>query len=99
MEAGRGVEVDILAGVENVEAADPKRYRRTENQDAPIERSSNRNPRCRRRHAEAKAKYEVGKRGESLRVGIEEKYSERDRRKQKRETIQSPLGNYQQRGS
>src|SRR5467141_2658038 len=41
----RLVVLDVLAGVEHVEAADPERYSRAENQHARIERASDGNPR------------------------------------------------------
>src|SRR5215467_1431847 len=91
-ESGALIEVDVLASVKNIEAADPKRHCAAENQHAPIEAAGDRNPRCCGRDAEGEAEKEVRPIGEALGEGIEEENCEGERREFECERIQLPRG-------
>src|SRR5271155_4492129 len=78
VEAGGLVEFNVLAGVENVEAADPERYGGAEDQHARGERASDGDPCGGGRDAESETEDEVGPGGETFCEGIEKKDSERD---------------------
>ena len=99
MEAGGFVEFDVLAGVENVESADPERDGGAEDQHARVERATNGDPCGGGRDAESEAEDKVGRGGESFCEGIEEQDGERDGGEFERERIQLPCGEDQYRGS
>ena len=88
VESGIAIELEILAGVENVEPCNPECYGGGENEDARIERAANGDLGRGRCDTESKSENEVRPTGESLGIGIEKQHSERNRRKPEREPIQ-----------
>jgi hypothetical protein len=88
VESGVAVEVEILAGVEDVEAGDPEGDGGGENKDARVEGAANGDPGGGGRHAEGEAEHEMRPAGEALGVGIKEQDREGDRREPEREAIQ-----------
>ena len=59
MQSGIAIEIDILTGVEHVEAADPKCYGCREQQNAGIERAAHGNPRRGWSDSERKTQHHV----------------------------------------
>src|ERR1700734_3837084 len=88
VEAGIAVELEILAGVEDIEACDPEGDGGGEEQDARIEGAANGDPCGGRCYAECEAKYEVRPARETFGIGIEEQDGKSDRREPEREAIQ-----------
>src|SRR5438445_408729 len=74
------VVLNILAGVEHVEATDPQRDRRAKNQHARVKPAGDGDPRRSRRDAQRKSKKEMRPVGEALREGIEKENRDRQRR-------------------
>src|SRR5271169_6069813 len=88
MQSVAAIKVIILAGVNYIEAADPKRYCRCEQKNPRIERSAHRDPGRRRGNAERKPQKKMRPARYALRVGIEKHNRERNRRKPQRQPVQ-----------
>ncbi len=86
------VEIEILAGVKNVEASHPERHRSGEQQDARIERAPHRNPRRCGRNAERESQHQMRPARNALRVGVKQQHRQRHGRQQQREAIQLARG-------
>ena len=79
----RAIELDVLAGIENVEAADPQTDRQAEQPGLRrADRTAGREPAADRRHGHRQAKECLRVRGVALRERIPEHDRERDRRQQ-----------------
>ena len=90
IQAQRAVVVDVLAGVEHVEAADPQRDRGAKDQHAQIESAGDGDPRGGRRNAEREAEKKVRPVREALGEGIEKQNRERQRSELQCRRIQLP---------
>src|ERR1700682_2174210 len=75
-EASAAVVVDVLASVEDIEAADPEGDCCAKNKHARIEAAGDGDPGGRGRDAEGETENEVGPTGEAFGKGIEEKNEE-----------------------
>jgi len=80
MKAGVAVEIEILAGVENVEACDPEGDGGGEKKDARVEGAANGDPCSGGSDAEGKSENEMRPASESLGIGVEQQNRERDGR-------------------
>src|ERR1700730_7394341 len=89
-EAGAAIVIDVLAGVENIEAADPEGYGGAEKKHTGIEAAGDGDPRGRGRNAESEAEDEVGPTGEAFGEGIEKEYEHSGRREFQCHGIQLP---------
>ena len=81
MQAGLLIEVEILTGVEHIEAGAPESDRGSKQQDARIERAADGDPGSGRRDSHGEAQNQMRPASESLGVGVEQNYSQRERRK------------------
>ena len=72
VESGVAVEIEILTGVEDVEAGDPEGDGGGKNKDAGVEGATNGDPGSGGGDAESESEYEVRPAGEALGVGIKE---------------------------
>ena len=88
VEAGVAVELEILAGVEDVETGDPESDGGGEKKDARIEGAANGDPGGGRGDAEGETEHEMRPAGEALGVGVEEQHGKCDRGKPEGEAIQ-----------
>jgi hypothetical protein len=88
VKSGVTVELDILAGVEDVETCDPECDGGGEEKDAGIEGAANGDPGGGGRDAETESENEVRPAGETLGVGVEQQDGESDWREPEREAIQ-----------
>jgi len=93
MESGVAVELEILAGVENVEAGNPEGDGGGEQEDARIEGTANRDPGRGRSDTQGETEDDVRPAREALGVGVEKENGERNRREIQREAIQLGGGN------
>src|SRR5208283_1127950 len=82
------VVIMILASVDHVESPDPERYRGGKQQNARIERATNRDPGGSRSNAESESKKQMRPARESLGVGIQKDHRQRHRRKRQRHAVQ-----------
>src|SRR5581483_7215747 len=90
MQPGLGIELEILTGIQNIESAHPEHHCRGEQQDARIERGSNRDPRSSGGDSERESKNKMRPAGESFRVGVQQQDSEREGAEKEREMVQLP---------
>src|SRR5579863_4152269 len=88
IEAGGAVVVNILAGIENVEACDPEGDGAGEDEDASIEGATDGDPGGGGSDAESETENEVGVAREALHVAIAEEHEERDGREPQRERVE-----------
>ena len=88
VESGMAIEIEVLAGVEDVETGDPESDGGGKNEDARVERAANGDPGGGRRYAEGKTEHEVRPAGEALGVRVEEQDGEGDWGEPQGETIQ-----------
>jgi hypothetical protein len=92
VESGVAVELEILAGVEDVEAGDPEGDGGGEQKDARVEGAANGDPGSGRRYAESESEHEVRPAREALGVGIEEQDGKSNRGEPEGEAIQLGCG-------
>ena len=85
---GVAVELEILAGVEDIEAGDPESNRRGEQQDAQVERTPNCDPCGGWGDAKSEAQNEMGQTREALGIGVEQQHGKCDGRKPEGKAIQ-----------
>src|SRR5215469_18741063 len=82
------VEFVVLAGIENVEAANPERNSRSQQQNADIQCIANGNPSRRRGNPQRESQDKVRPARKTFGIRVKQKDSERDRRKDQRQMIQ-----------
>jgi len=92
VKSGVAVELEILARIKDVEAADPEGDGGGENQNARVEGATNRDPGRGGRDAESEAKCDVRPTRKALGVGIKKQNGKRDRAKPERKAIQLSSG-------
>ncbi len=92
VESGVAVEVEILAGVDNVEAGDPEGDGGGKKKDARVEGAANGDPGGGGRYAESESEHEVRPAREAFGVGVEEQHGKGDGGEPEREAIQLGCG-------
>src|SRR5579864_8338501 len=88
VEVRLAVKFVVLAGVENVEASDPKRDGGSKQQDARVERAADGDPRRGGCDAERESENEMRPAREALGVGVKQKNGQRERREDQRQMVQ-----------
>src|SRR6202043_3387680 len=90
--SGAAVVVEVLARVQNVEAANPQSDRRAENQGARIEAAGDGDPCGGGRNTQRETKKKMRPGGEAFGEGVEEKNGQGERCKFECQKIQLPRG-------
>src|SRR6266567_1854623 len=90
MQASLEVEVDVLAGVEDVETCYPESDGSSEEQDAWVEGASDGDPGGGRGYAQGKSQHQVRPTGPALGVGVEQQNGQSHWREQESEVVQLP---------
>jgi len=72
VQSGIAIEVEVLAGIEDVETGDPEGDGGGEQKDARVKRAANRDPGGGRCDAQSETQDEMGETGEALGIGIEQ---------------------------
>ena len=86
----RAIHVDILAGVEHVEARDPHREREPQDERRRVEGAAHGDPAPGRRDPVGEAEDPVRGPGEALRVGVADEEDEGERREREAERVVRP---------
>src|SRR6185437_14399079 len=94
MQACTAIEIEVLTGIEHIEARDPEGDRCGKPENAGVERTANGDPCSRGSNSYSKTEDDVRPACPSLGVGVEEKNGQGDGRKQKGEPIQLPCGQH-----
>ena len=84
------VEIHVLAGVDQVEAAYPEQHRKSQQVCRRIHSARHGDPAAGRRHAVGKAEHGVGHPGEALRPGVADQHDDGDGRQPEGERVQHP---------
>ncbi len=96
VEAARAVEVEVLEGVEDVEAGHPEQHGAGEHEGRRLDLAAHRDPGAERRAGERQAEDQVRPGGEALGVGVAEQDRQGQGRELERQRVEPPGGEHQQ---